>query len=149
MKQINLIYGSEHGNTEHLAYAITEHLQQLGYAIQLFDDPYACDLTYLTQNDVLLIMTSTTGAGDIPENLADWCVHIDESKPNLNQLEALVIAIGDSNYAETFCGAGHQVYEILEARGVRWLQPLYQVDMSETAAPKIQIIDWMTSWLSK
>jgi flavodoxin len=149
MKQINLIYGSEHGSTEQLACDVAKHLQGLGYVMVLFADPQACDVSYLTEDDVLWVLTSTTGAGEIPENLRAWYDMIVQTQPNLDHLETVVIGIGDSNYAETYCDAGRQIYELLESRGACLTQPLYQVDMSVTVDPKTTLLEWIASWLKE
>ena len=67
------------------------------------------------EREILLLITSTTGLGDIPQNLEEIFEELTENRPDLSQLRFGLIGLGDRNYADTFCGAPKKWKELLEA----------------------------------
>lgn len=64
--------------------------------------------------DALLAVTSTTGMGELPDNLMPLYCSIRDTLPAAwRGLPGAVIALGDSSYGDTYCGGGEQMRELL------------------------------------
>jgi sulfite reductase (NADPH) flavoprotein alpha-component len=81
----------------------------------------------------LLIITSTYGDGEPPDNAAALyaALHAADT-PALPQLNFAVLALGDSNYAE-FCKCGRDFHTRLSALGAKPLLPLIESDVDYDA----------------
>lgn len=114
----NFYFGSESGNSESLAKRLAKIAVKRGFesrAIGL-DKVKAADLA---KEQYALIVTSTFGDGDPPENAADFCKDLhSEDQPRLENLSYSVLALGDTNY-EHFCKCGVDIDVRLEALGAK------------------------------
>ena len=63
---IDILVGSQMGAAEYVAEQVAETLVQAGYDVKLHLKP---ELDHLNQNHVWLVITSTYGAGDLPDNI--------------------------------------------------------------------------------
>ncbi|MFP3449872.1 flavodoxin domain-containing protein, partial [Pseudomonas sp. SIMBA_067] len=61
----------------------------------------------------ILIVTSTTGQGDIPANLAELYNQLNSTFPMLTNKPFGIVAMGDRSYGDTFCAAGRSFDELL------------------------------------
>ena len=86
--------------------------------------------------DALLAVTSTTGMGELPDNLMPLY-------STLRGLPGAVIALGDSSYGDTYCGGGEQMRELFAELGVREVQPMLRLDASETVTPEADAEPWL------
>ena len=94
--------------------------------------------------EALLVVTSTTGMGELPDNLQPLYYSIRDQFPNWRGLPGAVVAMGDSSYGDTFCGAGEQVHELLFAElGMREVLPMLRLDASETVTPDVDAEPWV------
>lgn len=126
MARLGIFIGSVYGGAEELAEALATSAAALD--TQIYFDPTLDDfLSY--QQDSVLIISSTTGQGEIPENLLPLFVALQDHFPLLPQQQYGVIALGDSSYGEErFCGAGRQFDALLEELGAQSLQARLDVD---------------------
>src|SRR5687768_12139201 len=113
---VNVLFGSESGNAEALARRVAKAAQQRGF------ESKAISLEKVTVQDLArercaLIITSTFGDGDPPENAKRF--HEELHRSTAGRLEGLsyaVLALGDKNYAQ-FCKCGIEIDRRLEALG--------------------------------
>jgi sulfite reductase (NADPH) flavoprotein alpha-component len=88
------------------------------------------------QADKALIISSTWGDGDPPDNAANfWSWLNSEAAPRLDNLQFAVLGLGDRNYAD-FCGASRKFDSRLEALGGRRLVARGECDVDYEASAK-------------
>lgn len=109
MKKTVVVYGSSTGTCESIANTIADKLGT--EAINVAD----MTADTIADNDVLLLGTSTWGAGELQD---DWYDGIDVLKEA--DLEGKTVAIfgcGDAeSYPDTFCGAMGEIYNAVSDR---------------------------------
>ncbi len=106
-------FGSQSGNAESLAKRLAKEATSRGFAARAagLDSLQAADLS---RERNLMLVTSTWGEGEMPDNAASFWDQINQngSSPKLDGLNYSVLALGDLNYGDTFCQAG----KMLDAR---------------------------------
>ncbi|WP_214000285.1 flavodoxin [Arsukibacterium sp.] len=147
MAKIALIVGSVYGGAQYVAEQAQALLVGMGHELMLYEEPVLDDvLTFDPQ--LWLVITSTTGQGDIPDNLLPFYLDVKNRFPLLTGKHFAVIALGDSSY-DTFCGAGEQLRELLmEIQGTE-LAPMLRIDACETLEPESVALPWLEQQLKK
>ncbi|MCT4657201.1 MAG: flavodoxin domain-containing protein [Cohaesibacter sp.] len=131
---VNVFYGTQTGNSETVAEDVCEAIRAGGSNAVLasLDET---EVEALTQMDYVLIVTSTYGEGEMPDNAEIfWDALKDTSAPRLEDLQFSVLALGDTAYDE-FCEAGKQFDLRLEQLGAKRILPRVDcdVDFEESA----------------
>ena len=99
-----IVSGTVFGAAEGVAYHAAELLMDLG--LQVTYEPYIeCAELLALEPDVLLFVTSTTGMGELPENLQPLVNSLYEQMPNWQGKLGGVIGLGDACYGEDFVPA--------------------------------------------
>lgn len=105
-----IAFGSQSGNAESLAKRLAREATGRGFAARAagLDSLQPADL--VREQNVLLI-TSTWGEGDMPDNAMSFWDSINQngSSPALTGVKYSVLALGDKNYGDTFCLAGKKI----------------------------------------
>ena len=144
MKKVNLVFGTVYGNAQFTAETLEKELKTLGYDVTLWQ-PDAVVNFIPPQDELLIVITSTTGQGDLPEDIQPWYHNLKTHSPYLPALKYSVIALGDSGY-ETFCGAGKSVDALLTELGAKPLVELFEIDACDTMEPEVEAIKWLERW---
>lgn len=95
--------------------------------------------------DVVVIISSTYGHGDIPDNGQALFESI-EAVDTLAGKAFAVFGLGDRTYAATFCEAGQKWDALLAARGASRIAPLVQHDASSGTLAEDIAAEWAMSW---
>ena len=145
--KVAVISGSVYGSAEEVARHAVTLIQAAG--LDAWHDARATLEQVLEYApDALLVVTSTTGMGELPDAFAPLFHAIRERFPTWTGLPGGVIGLGDSSYGETFCGAGRQVVELFEELGVRQLAPMLELDASESVTPEVDAEPWLHAFIA-
>jgi sulfite reductase (NADPH) flavoprotein alpha-component len=126
---IHILWGSQTGNARNLAHLIADHLVEEHQVI-------IHDMSDLPPEDIfniknLIIVTSTYGDGEAPDNASEWMSYLKFSENlNLSHLRYAVIGLGDSYYPH-FCQAGKDFDQYLSKHGAHAM--LHRLDCDGNA----------------
>ena len=115
---VTILWGSQTGNSEGVAKKFLKALKAGNYEPQVFDMA-SYDKSRLPAEKNLLIITSTYGDGEPPDNASDFHEYLmGDAVPSLNEVNYSVFALGDSEYPD-FCQCGIEFDQRLEAFGAK------------------------------
>ena len=144
MTQICIISGSTLGSAEYVA----EHLESVlsgNYQVQLMHGP---QLDEVIEQKLWLIVTSTHGAGELPENIQPLFEQIEQSSADFTDLRFAVIGLGNSDY-DTFCYGAETAQRILLEKGAKLLCPMLKIDVLTVEDNEQFAEDWLPNFTQK
>ena len=92
-------------------------------------------LNEIANQGIWLIITSTHGAGEYPDNIQPFIAALQDPPPKMVTCAMPVIAIGDSSY-DTFCAAGKHA---ISSAARHWCNPITEcltIDVLEHTVPE-------------
>ena len=142
MTEVTLISGSTLGSAEYVAEHLAEKPDEAGFTTQTLHGPLLEDLQ---TSGIWLIVSSTHGAGDLPDNLQPLFDAINEERPDLSSLHYGAIGIGSREY-DTFCGAIEKLDTLLTECGAKRVGSLLKVNILDHDIPEDPAEIWVGSW---
>ncbi|MGF1688007.1 flavodoxin [Photobacterium japonica] len=146
MAKIGIFVGSVYGGAEDVAHAVASYLNDEGHDAAVFDIPTSEEfLSY--QDETVLVITSTTGQGEIPDNALPMYLALEDTLPQVPTLRFGVVAMGDSSYGEErYCGAGRQFESLLLQLQARPVAPRLDVDACVNFDALDVVMPWVQTW---
>ncbi|XHA16667.1 FMN-binding protein MioC [Citrobacter farmeri] len=144
MADITLISGSTLGGAEYVAEHLAEKLEDAGFSTETLHGPL---LGSLSATGIWLVISSTHGAGDIPDNLVPLYEDLQSQKPDLSQVRFGAIGIGSREY-DTFCGAIEKIEAELKLSGAKQIGETLKINILEHDIPEDPAEAWLGSWIN-
>jgi flavodoxin len=146
MATISFFVGSVYGGAEQLAHDLCQLVTENGHQGTVYHPGTVDDFK---QAQAIVVVTSTTGQGDIPTELEAVYLALNSEFPLLTSKPFAVCTLGDSSYGDTFCGAGKKFSTLLaELQGNEVIERL-EVDAMENFDPMPVAEPWIINFLSK
>ena len=145
MAKILIIAGSVYGGAQFVAEEAKELLEGKGHQVSMTESPTVADVKS-DDNDTFLLISSTTGQGDLPDNLVSFASQLNDQFPLIPHKRYGVIALGDSSYGDTFCGGGKQLDALFTELQAVKLGERLEVDAGETLQPEDEALPWVEEW---
>uniref|UniRef100_A0A486XTR9 Sulfite reductase [NADPH] flavoprotein alpha-component n=1 Tax=Rheinheimera sp. BAL341 TaxID=1708203 RepID=A0A486XTR9_9GAMM len=159
---LTILFGSQTGNARHVAEALAKQAQAKGITAKV-TDMAEYKTSQLKNEQYLVIVTSTYGEGEPPENAIGLHNFLFSKKaPKLNGLKYAVLGLGDTSY-EFFCKTAQDFDQRLAELGATPVQSRLDLDVDyqaeadswsnevvtklepelrSAAAPSAQVIAW-------
>lgn len=148
-EQINILVGSMTGTAEMVAedmQATIEAESDHAVEILLMDD---LDESVFDRDGVFLIVTSTYGQGEVPDNALDFYEALTEKRPDLSSVRFGVFGLGDSTYADTYNQGGARFETVLRELGASQIGDRFAHNASGADLPEEAGIVWVREWLGR
>ena len=100
------------------------------------------------RDGIFLIVTSTYGQGDVPDNAKALYEDLKAKRPDLSRVRYGVFGLGDRTYAETFNFGGKRFDDILQELGAQRIGERVQHDASSGVLPEEVAAEWGEGWLA-
>ncbi|SQI44354.1 FMN-binding protein MioC [Leminorella richardii] len=143
MPDITLISGSTLGGAEYVAEHLEEKLNLAGFSTEVL---HGAEFDELSDEGIWLIVTSTHGAGELPDNIQPLFEQIKEQEPDLSQISYGAVGLGSKEY-DTFCGGIKAFDSLLQERGAKRIGSLLEIDVTEHEIPEDPAEKWLDLWL--
>ncbi len=140
-----IISGTVYGAAEDVAHHAAQVLAEAGLNVSYKPRLSYSDLIGLDP-DALLFVTSTTGMGELPENLQPLVDTLRKKAPQWHGRLGGVIGLGDACYGDDFCAGGEMIRELYEELGIVELQEMLRLDASETVSPERDAEPWLVEF---
>jgi sulfite reductase (NADPH) flavoprotein alpha-component len=139
---LTILFGSESGNAEGLAYAAKKTASKQGFDARVVDMADT-EPSSIADAKRLLVYAATWGEGDPPQRASDfYAALMSESAPRLDGLKYAVLGLGDSAYVN-FCETGRRIDARLEELGGTRIADRIDLDLDFSAKAST----WTTSSL--
>lgn len=145
--KVAILSGSVYGTAEEVARHAERLLKDAGF--EAWHNPRAtlADVQAFAPQ-AFLVVTATTGMGELPDNLQPLYFAIRDHLPAWNGLPGGVIALGDASYGDTYCGGGELVRELYAELGVHEVLAMLRLDASESVTPETDAEPWLAEFMA-
>lgn len=142
---IHIITGSTLGGAEYVGDHLSDLLIEQGFETTIHNQP---EINEIENSGTWLIITSTHGAGEYPDNIQPFIAALQNTPPKMSDVKFAVIAIGDSSY-DTFCAAGKHAHALLQDIGATALADCLTIDILNQSVPEDAAENWLEEHISR
>lgn len=143
MTSICIITGSTLGGAEYVADHINDVLTEQGFEMELFNQAILADIEGKSH---LIVVTSTHGAGELPENIQPLFDDLANSTADFSSMKFGVIGLGSTDY-DTFCNAVNIVETALKAKGATQVCESLRIDVVNNFNHDATAEEWLPSFV--
>ncbi|GAA0484210.1 MULTISPECIES: FMN-binding protein MioC [Tatumella] len=144
MADITFITGSTLGSAEYVAEELAALLEQEEISSEILHGPALDDLPV---TGTWLLITSTHGAGEVPDNLLPFFEQLKEQQPDLSAVRYGAIGLGNHEY-DLFCGAIRSIDQLLQSLGATRIGDRLEIDVLQHDVPEDPASEWLADWKS-
>ncbi|MBQ0741812.1 MAG: flavodoxin domain-containing protein [Pseudomonas sp.] len=145
--QVAILSGSVFGTADMVADEAASVCTSAGLEVVRVK-PATVDAMLAAQPESLLVCTSTTGMGELPDSFMPFYLELQSRFPLLTKIPFGVIALGDSAYGDTFCQGGELMRELLLELQAEEVLPMLRLDASESVTPEVDAQPWLEQWVN-
>ena len=143
IKNIKILLGTITGNARSVAEQITSVCSDQNYNVTLIKKASLENLQTGTET-LVLICTSTTGAGGLPWGLTPLYLSLKEDTSlDLSNLQYAVIGLGDSLFQSTFCAGAEKIDQLLAQYGAQKIGASLMIDTPVTQSYQSLASQWL------
>ncbi|MGF6236581.1 flavodoxin [Leclercia sp. 1548] len=144
MAVVGIFVGTMYGNSLLVAEEAEAILSGMGHKATVYEDPELADWEKY-QSQYALVVTSTTGQGDLPDSIVPLFQGIKDKLGYQPEMRYGIIALGDSTYAN-FCGGGKLFDALLQEQSAQRVGEMLMIDASEHPEPESESNPWVEQW---
>lgn len=144
MAVVGIFVGTMYGNSLLVAEEAEAILAGMGHKATVYEDPELADWEKY-QGQYALVVTSTTGQGDLPDSIVPLYQGIKDKLGYQPEMRYGIIALGDSTYAN-FCGGGKKFDALLQEQSAQRVGEMLMIDASEHPEPESESNPWVEHW---
>ena len=142
MADITFITGSTLGSAEYVAEELAALLEEDDISGEILHGPALEDVP---AKGLWLLVTSTHGAGEIPDNLLPFWEALKEQQPDLSAVRYGAIGLGNHEY-DLFCGAIRTLDQLLQSLGATRIGDRLEIDVLLHDVPEDPASEWLSHW---
>lgn len=143
--RVAIVSGTVFGTSEEVAWRARDILADAGFAAT-YRQQWVLDELLALDPQAVLVVTSTTGMGELPERLQPLVDALEEQVPDWAGRPAGLVGLGDSGYGDQFCEGATRIEELFELIGLVPVQDTLRLDASETVTPEEDSLDWLEAF---
>ena len=146
-EKLTILVGTMTGTAEMVAEEMSDALAEAGFepAVKPMD---SLDAAAFAEPGLYLVVSSTYGQGDVPDNAMNLYNDLCAKKPDLKHVRYGVFSLGDRTYAETFNFGGKRFDDLLTELGAQRIGERVQHDASSGVLPEETAQEWGADWLT-
>ncbi|MGE8561497.1 MAG: PepSY domain-containing protein [Acinetobacter sp.] len=122
-----IAYATQTGISEQLAWRTATSLQEAHQPVSV-KSVQNLNIDDLKNTEQVLFVASTYGTGEAPDLASSFTKKVLSSQIDLSHLKYAVLALGSSEYPDTFCSFGHTIDNWLKQNGAQQLFTAIEVD---------------------
>ncbi len=144
---VTILVGTTTGNAQYCAEEAQCRLSAAG--IEAVVRPMdGLDASALATPGVYLVVISTYGQGDVPDNARQLYESLIRDKPALDHVRFGLVSLGDTSHAQTFGFAGRRFETQLSKLGASRIGDVLNHDASSGIMPEEATAAWLDAWLA-
>ena len=146
-QHLKILVGTVTGNAELVAEEMQYTLQDdHGWTVEVLSMD-GLTAASLTAGAIYLVVTSTYGVGDLPDNAQDFYDELAASSPDLSWLRYGIYSLGDSVYSSSFCFGGLHFDTLFTKLGAQRIAAVGRHDASEDDLAEDCGVAWVLGWM--
>ncbi len=138
-----IVYGTETGNSKKLASQLQALLKKNKIQSKVVD-AFQYPIEKLEKEELLIVIMSTQGEGDPPQNAIKFFDNLSNSAVDLSKTKFAVLGLGDSSYP-LFCRAGEAIDEQLIRLGGQQIVAFQKADVDYTQTAEVWFNEILTN----
>lgn len=138
--QIDILFGTESGNSEMVAEDIASAIAEVGDVT--VRDMAGVDPADLAPSTFYIVVCSTYGDGQLPEGAVPFFRALEQQAPDLSGMRYAMYGLGDSDYVYSYSEGSEIIDRALTQRGAVRVGEYGRHDAAEEEDPSVLGVAW-------